>query len=36
MKLLENGTDPKEAIKDSTKTYGRFGEAVKVINPRKQ
>lgn len=36
MTLLENGTDPKEAIKDSTKTYGRFGEAVKVINPRKQ
>lgn len=36
MKLLENGVEAKEAIKQSTKTYGRFSEAVKVINPRKE
>ena len=36
MQLLEDGVDPKEAIKKTTKTYGRFDEAVKVINPRKE
>ena len=36
MKLLDGGIDPKEAIKKSTKTYGRFDEAVKVINPRNE
>ncbi len=36
MTLLENGVDSKDAIVKSTKTYGRFNEAVKVINPRKE
>jgi NifU-like protein involved in Fe-S cluster formation len=36
MKLLESGMDSKEALKKSTKTYGRFSEAVKVINPRQE
>ena len=36
MTLLQNGTEAKVAIAESTKTYGRFSEAVKVINPRKE
>lgn len=35
MKLLEEGVCAKDAISKSTKTYGRFDEAVKIINPRK-
>lgn len=34
--LLKNGVDSKEAISKSTKTYGRFNEAFKVIDPRKE
>ena len=36
MTLLKEGVDSKEAIKESTKAYGRFNEAVKVIDPRKE
>jgi len=38
-KLLEairNGEDPREALAKNTKTYGRFNQAVKVIDPRKE
>lgn len=37
--MLENirkGMDPKDALEKATGTYGRFAEAVKVINPRKE
>lgn len=34
LELISKGTDPKEALEKSTGTYGRFAEAVKVINPR--
>ena len=36
MTLLKEGVNTKKAIKESTKTYGRFSEAVKVIDPRKE
>ncbi len=36
MQMLENGTDYKEAKEKSTKRYGRFADAVKYINPRKE
>ena len=36
MQMLENGTDYKEAKEKSTKRYGRFDDAVKYINPRKE
>ncbi len=32
--LLQNGMAGTEALKSSTRTYGRFNEAVKVVNPR--
>lgn len=35
MKSLREGVDSKEAIKKATKTYGRFNEAVKIIDPRR-
>ena len=35
MRLINSGKDVKEAYKESIKTYGRFADAVKVINPRK-
>ena len=35
MRLINAGKDVKEAYKESIKTYGRFADAVKVINPRK-
>lgn len=34
MDLIAKGKDPNEALEKSTGTYGRFAEAVKVINPR--
>ena len=34
MELINTGTDPKEALAKCTGTYGRFAEAVKIINPR--
>jgi NifU-like protein involved in Fe-S cluster formation len=34
MDLIAKGKDPKEALEKATGTYGRFAEAVKVINPR--
>ena len=36
MTNLQNGVEVSKAIENSTKTYGRFNEAVKVINPRKE
>lgn len=35
MKSLREGVDAQEAIKKATKTYGRFSEAVSVIDPRR-
>lgn len=34
MEMISKGTDANEALKKATGTYGRFAEAVKVINPR--
>ncbi len=34
MDLIAKGKDPKAALEKATGTYGRFAEAVKVINPR--
>jgi NifU-like protein involved in Fe-S cluster formation len=36
MELIEEGIDPAEALRKSTGVYGRFDEAVKTINPRKE
>ncbi|HHW67631.1 MAG: hypothetical protein PWP07_457 [Epulopiscium sp.] len=36
MEMIKKGTDPAEAIKKATGTYGRFAEAVKVIDPREE
>ena len=36
MDAITKGEDANEAVKKFTKTYGRFADAVKVINPRKQ
>ncbi len=36
LKLISEGTDPAEALKKCTGTYGRFAEGVKFINPRKE
>ena len=36
MDNLKNGVDSKEAIKTASKTYGRFDDAVKKIDPRKE
>ncbi len=35
MKSLREGIDAKEAIKNATKTYGRFNEAITFIDPRR-
>ena len=32
---IKAGTDPKEAFESNIKNYGRFNEAVKYIDPRK-
>ena len=34
MEAIDKGTDANEALKNATGTYGRFTDAVKVINPR--
>lgn len=36
MDLIKKGTDPSEALKKSTGTYGRFADAVSYIDPRKE
>jgi hypothetical protein len=36
MNAVMDGADPAEAMKKNTKTFGRFSDAVKVINPRRQ
>ena len=36
MEMIKNGTDPKEAIEKAKGTYGRFADAVKYIDPRKE
>jgi NifU-like protein involved in Fe-S cluster formation len=36
MDLITAGKDPGEALKKCTGTYGRFAEAVRTINPRKE
>lgn len=36
MDAIKAGTDPKEAFDANVKTYGRYDEAVKYIDPRKQ
>ncbi|MBQ7466733.1 MAG: iron-sulfur cluster assembly scaffold protein [Clostridia bacterium] len=33
---IKKGVSPEDALKENTKTYGRFGEAVKYIDPRKE
>ena len=34
MEMIEKGDDAGEALKKATGTYGRYGDAVKTINPR--
>ena len=34
MESISKGVEPAEALKKATSTYGRFDEAVRVINPR--
>ena len=36
MESIKQGIDPKEAIEKASGTYGRFDEAVKIIDPRKE
>lgn len=36
MEAIRNGMDPREAYKNNTGTYGRFDEAAKYIDPRKE
>ena len=36
MEAIRKGTDPKEALENNIKTYGRFDDAVKKIDPRKE
>lgn len=36
MDLIKNGEDANEALKKATGTYGRFDEAAKYIDPRKE
>ena len=36
MDAIKKGTDPKEAYEKNIGTYGRFSEAVTVLDPRKQ
>lgn len=36
MDAIKKGVDPKEAYESNVKTYGRYDEAVKYIDPRKQ
>jgi hypothetical protein len=34
MEDIKKGSDPRAAMEKNTGTYGRFAEAVKVIDPR--
>ncbi len=36
LEAIRKGVDPEEAFKQNVKTYGRFDEAVKKIDPRKE
>lgn len=36
LEAIRKGTDPKEAYEKNVGTYGRFAEAVKIIDPRKE
>ena len=36
MEAIRKGTDPKEAFEKNIGTYGRFAEAVKTVDPRKE
>ncbi len=36
MELIEEGAEPAEALRQSTGIYGRYDEAVRTINPRKE
>ncbi len=36
LEMIAEGKDPGEAVKKYTGTYGRFAEAARVINPRKE
>ncbi|MDD7019473.1 MAG: hypothetical protein PUI34_02450, partial [Hornefia butyriciproducens] len=36
LEFIKDGMDPKEAIDKATGSYGRFDEAVKKIDPRKE
>ncbi|NLK97450.1 hypothetical protein [Defluviitalea saccharophila] len=36
MEMIKKGTEPAEALKKATGTYGRFAEAAKVIDPREE
>lgn len=36
MESIENGVAPDEALNNAKGTYGRFADAVKTVNPRKQ
>ncbi len=36
MDMIKSGKDANEALKEATGTYGRFAEAVKTIDPRKE
>ena len=36
MDAIKKGVDPKEAYEQNIGTYGRFDQAAKVIDPRKQ
>ena len=36
MEFIKDGVDPKEAMEKASGEYGRFSEAVKKIDPRKE
>ena len=36
LEAIRNGEDVNVALKNNTKTYGRFNEAVKIVDPRKE
>ena len=36
MEDIRNGVDPKEAYQNNIGTYGRYEDAVKYIDPRKE
>jgi len=36
MEAIRKGMDPKEALEKNTAAYGRYAEAAKIIDPRRQ